>query len=64
MPKEGLKHLFVLSEGSFVNGSSLIKGLEHKIEDAQSLVECAVMMPDLRKQWHRTKKILKKERLF
>jgi hypothetical protein len=22
MPKEGLKHLFVLSEGSFVNGSS------------------------------------------
>ncbi len=28
MPKENLKHLFVLSEGSFVNGSSLIKGLE------------------------------------
>jgi hypothetical protein len=37
MPKEGLKHLFVLSEGSFVNGSSLIKGLEHKIEDAVSI---------------------------
>jgi hypothetical protein len=34
--KEGLKHLFVLSEGSFVNGSS-IKGLEHKIEDAVSI---------------------------
>jgi hypothetical protein len=22
----------------------------------QSLVECGVMMPDLRKQWHRTRK--------
>lgn len=28
MPKEDLKHLFVLSEGSFVNGSSLIDGME------------------------------------
>lgn len=28
MPKEYLKHLFVLSEGSFVNGSSLIDGME------------------------------------
>jgi len=28
MPKENLKHLFVLSEGSFVNGSSLIDGIE------------------------------------
>jgi hypothetical protein len=28
MPKENLKHLFVISEGSFVNGSSLIDGLE------------------------------------
>ncbi|KGO79174.1 histidine kinase [Flavobacterium beibuense F44-8] len=28
MPKDNLKHLFVLSEGSFVNGSSLIAGLE------------------------------------
>lgn len=28
MPKENLKHLFVLSEGSFVNGSSLIDGME------------------------------------
>ena len=30
MPKENLKHLFVISEGSFVNGSSLINGLETK----------------------------------
>lgn len=28
MPKDNLKHLFVLSEGSFVNGSSLIDGIE------------------------------------
>ncbi|WP_375605494.1 FIST signal transduction protein [Flavobacterium davisii] len=28
MPKEGLKHLIVISEGSFVNGSSLIAGIE------------------------------------
>jgi hypothetical protein len=28
MPKANLKHLFVLSEGSFVNGSSLIDGIE------------------------------------
>jgi hypothetical protein len=26
IPKAGLRHLFVLSEGSFVNGSSLING--------------------------------------
>ncbi|MEL1240889.1 FIST signal transduction protein [Flavobacterium flavipallidum] len=32
IPKEGLKHLFVLSEGSFVNGSDLIRGLEKGIE--------------------------------
>ncbi|RYJ40420.1 FIST signal transduction protein [Flavobacterium beibuense] len=31
MPKENLKHLFVLSEGSFVNGSSLIAGLEDNV---------------------------------
>lgn len=30
MPNENLKHLFVISEGSFVNGSSLINGLETK----------------------------------
>ncbi len=28
MPKENLKHLYVVSEGSFVNGSDLIDGLE------------------------------------
>ncbi|MGM8363666.1 FIST signal transduction protein [Flavobacterium sp. ARAG 55.4] len=37
IPKAGLKHLFVLSEGSYVNGSSLIKGLETKIEDSISI---------------------------
>lgn len=34
VPKENLKHLFVLSEGSFVNGSSLIQGLEKNILNA------------------------------
>lgn len=33
MPKENLKHLFVLSEGSFVNGSTLIEGLEENIRN-------------------------------
>ena len=28
-PKENLKHIFVVSEGSFVNGSDLISGLEY-----------------------------------
>ncbi|UQD55843.1 FIST signal transduction protein [Flavobacterium sp. K5-23] len=37
IPKENLKHLFVLSEGSFVNGSSLINGLEIKIDSAVSV---------------------------
>lgn len=37
MPKENLKHLFVLSEGSFVNGSSLIKGLENNIDSNISI---------------------------
>ena len=37
IPKENLKHLFVLSEGSFVNGSSLIKGLENDIDAAVSI---------------------------
>jgi hypothetical protein len=37
MPKAKLKHLFVLSEGSFVNGSSLINGLESKIDLALSI---------------------------
>ena len=33
MPAEGLKHLFVLSEGSFVSGTSLIKGLESILDE-------------------------------
>lgn len=37
VPKENLKHLFVLSEGSFVNGSSLIKGLERDINSEISI---------------------------
>lgn len=37
IPKENLKHLFVLSEGSFVNGSSLIKGLEKDIDSEISI---------------------------
>lgn len=37
IPKEGLKHLFVLSEGSFVNGSSLIKGIESDKKGSVSL---------------------------
>jgi hypothetical protein len=37
IPKENLKHLFVLSEGSFVNGSSLIDGLETKITLSTSI---------------------------
>jgi hypothetical protein len=37
IPKQNLKHLFVLSEGSFVNGSSLIKGLENDIDTEVSI---------------------------
>lgn len=32
LPKENLKHTFVISEGSNVNGSDLIKGLESHLE--------------------------------
>ncbi|TSE10363.1 MULTISPECIES: FIST signal transduction protein [Aquimarina] len=28
VPKQGLKHIFIVSEGSFINGSALIEGLE------------------------------------
>lgn len=35
--KENLKHLFVLSEGSFVNGSPLISGLEETINASVSI---------------------------
>lgn len=31
IPKENLKHLFIISEGSFVNGSSLIDGIEQNM---------------------------------
>jgi hypothetical protein len=37
MPQEGLKHLFVISEGSFVNGSSLIAGLESNLFSGLSI---------------------------
>jgi len=37
MPAEGLKHLFVLSEGSFVSGTSLIKGLESELDENVAL---------------------------
>ncbi|PKB15915.1 FIST signal transduction protein [Flavobacterium sp. 5] len=37
MPKENLKHLFVLSEGSFINGSALINGLEDAIDSSVSI---------------------------
>jgi hypothetical protein len=37
MPKEKLKHLFVLSEGSFVNGSSLIDGIEQNMSTTISI---------------------------
>lgn len=35
--KTNLKHLFVLSEGSFVNGSSLIEGIETNLLDAVAI---------------------------
>jgi hypothetical protein len=37
IPKTNLRHLFVLSEGSFVNGSSLLDGLENKIDSSVSI---------------------------
>lgn len=37
LPKEYLKHVFVLSEGSFVNGSALIEGIETSFNDKISL---------------------------
>ena len=37
IPKENLKHVFVISEGSFVNGSSLIDGIESGIDDTIAL---------------------------
>lgn len=37
MPKEGLKHMFALSTGSFINGSALIKGLEQNIQNSVTI---------------------------
>jgi hypothetical protein len=37
MPAEGLKHLFVLSEGSFVSGTALIRGLETDLDNSVAL---------------------------
>ncbi|OIQ20169.1 MAG: histidine kinase [Flavobacterium sp. MedPE-SWcel] len=34
MPKEGLKHLFIVSEGSFMSGTSLIKGFENGFDES------------------------------
>ncbi|WP_109302582.1 FIST signal transduction protein [Aquimarina sp. AU474] len=33
VPQKGLKHIFIVSEGSFVNGSALIEGLETMTND-------------------------------
>lgn len=37
LPKENLKHVFVLSEGSFINGSALISGIETGLENTISV---------------------------
>ena len=37
LPKEDLKHTFIISEGTNVNGSSLIKGLESKLGSQVSI---------------------------
>lgn len=37
IPKEGLKHLLVISEGSYVNGSSLITGIETVLSNTISI---------------------------
>jgi hypothetical protein len=37
LPKDNLKHIFVLSDGSFVNGSSLIEGLEKQLDNKISI---------------------------
>lgn len=33
VPKEGLKHIIIISEGSFINGSALIEGLQTGIDN-------------------------------
>ncbi len=37
LPKENLKHIFVISEGSTVNGSTLIAGLEKHLNDGVNI---------------------------
>lgn len=37
LPKHNFKHIFVLSDGSLVNGSSLIKGLEKDLDEKISI---------------------------
>jgi len=37
LPKENLKHTFIISEGTNVNGSGLIKGLEAKLKSEVSI---------------------------
>lgn len=37
LPKENLKHTFIISEGTNVNGSGLIKGLESKLKSEVSI---------------------------
>ncbi|MFL9844625.1 FIST signal transduction protein [Flavobacterium rhizosphaerae] len=34
MPQEGLKHLLIISEGSFISGSNLIRGLQKNVNTA------------------------------
>ncbi|AXG72881.1 histidine kinase [Flavobacterium arcticum] len=34
MPKENLKHLFIVSEGSFMSGTSLIKGVQNGFDES------------------------------
>lgn len=46
--KKGLKHLFIISEGSFVNGSDLIEGLEFSITNNQLAITGGLCGDDAR----------------
>lgn len=37
LPQENLRHIFVISEGSFVNGSKLVKGMESNLDQESSV---------------------------
>jgi len=37
LPKQNLKHVLVISEGSFVNGSSIIEGMEQGLDPSVGL---------------------------